>query len=353
MGLLALAHDWSQRTGRPLIVLTVNHNLRPEAAAEAEQVERFAVKLGHPHQTLNWDTPRASQSVARLARYRLLADAARGAGAVCLLAGHTFDDVVETALIRRRRGVRSAAIAGPVLTAPFPVWPEGRSLTLIRPLIFTHRASIKRHLRTLDWMWIDDPSNDKVEFERVRVRHFLARHPRLNSMAEGLVSKLQRQRAGDLQRIGHALRDVRVHPDGLIETGKANLSNTLIKTLARCASGSDREPRGQAVHALRARFMQTGQRQTLGGAWFQRTSSGYLVGRDPADQNSKNPSAPGDIFDGRYERDPEGALPPIKERNFLVRESAPCGPEWREIISHRLQHIAACYQTPLVTPVQR
>lgn len=353
MGLLALAHDWSQRTGRRLIVLTVNHNLRPEAAAETEQVEHFAAKLGHAHQTLEWDTPRASQSAARRARYRLLADAAREAGAVCLLTGHTFDDVVETALIRRRRGIRSTAIAGPAMTAPLPVWPEGRGLTLIRPLIHMHRTSIRRHLSELGWNWIEDPSNDKLEFERVRVRQFLARHPRLKNLAATQVSNLQRQRSHDLHRIGQALQDVRVHPDGLVETDEAELSDVLIKTLARCASGSDRDPRGHAVRTLRERLTHKGQRQTLGGAWFQRTESGYLVGRDPAGQNSGKPAEQADVFDGRYERSAQSNVPARKDRAFLVRESGPCDSNWREIVSDRVRHIAACYQTPRVNPVQR
>ena len=226
-------------------------------------------------------------------------------------------------------------------------------MTLLRPLIHTQRSSIRRRLSERGWTWIEDPSNDKPEFERVRIRQFLARHPNLASLAEGSVSTLQQQRTRDLQRIGRALLDVCVHPDGLIDTDSADLSDTLIKILACCASGSDREPRGHAVRNLRSQLTRLGQRQTLGGAWFKRTRSGYLIGRDPADQNSSKPAAADRIFDGRYERDSEGTLPERKELAFLVRESAPYGPEWREIISDRLRHIAACYQTPLVNPVQR
>lgn len=352
IGLLALAHDWHQRTGQPLLVLSVNHNLRPEAAAETESVRLCAAKLGHMYRTLEWTTPRASQNAARLARYRLLADAARQAGALCLLTGHTLDDVIETALIRRRRGVRSAAIAGPALVSPTPVWPEGRNLTLIRPLIHTKRSSIRDHLSALQWTWIEDPSNDKPEFERVRFRQFLATHPNLKSLAARFVATQQKQRAIDLKHIGQALLDVHVHSDGLIDTKDANLSDSLIKILARCASGNDREPRAHAVQALRTNLNQAGQRQTLGGAWFQRKPVGYLIGRDPSDLTSEKCSSHGDVFDGRFLRSAEGGMPAHKDRAFLVRENAPCGHEWKEIISERIQHIATCYQTPLVNPVQ-
>ena len=352
-GLLALAHDWHKRTKRPLLVLTVNHNLRPEAAAEAEHVKQRAEALGHTHQTLDWQTPRASQNAARAARYRLLASAARAAGAACLLTGHTFDDVVETALIRRRRGIRDASIAGPALTAPLPVWPEGRSQTLIRPLIHTDRDSIRAQLRTAGWDWIEDPSNDTPVFERVRVRQFLTRHPQLRAVARAFVATLQTQRVDELQHISQALEEVLVDPDGLIDTGQAELSDTVLKILTRCASGSEQDPRGHAVRALRKNLRETGQRKTLGGAWFQRTDTGFRIGRDPAIQAHETKVDQSGTFDGRYFHAADGNLPVREERAFLVRATGPCGHHWREIISDRLQHIAACYQTPLINPVQR
>ena len=109
LALLYLAHEWAKVTGRALVVLTVDHRLRPEAKQEAEMVATLCAKLGHTHRTLTWATPRASQAAARRARYVLLAQAARAQNARILMTGHTFDDVVETAMIRRRRGVRQCA----------------------------------------------------------------------------------------------------------------------------------------------------------------------------------------------------------------------------------------------------
>lgn len=349
MALLALAHDWSQRSGISLLILTVNHNLRAEAAAEARQVADRTVALGHRHQTLVWDTPRSSQSAARRARYRLLARAARKAGASCLLTGHTFDDVVETALIRRRRGVRSNAIAGPAPVAPLPVWPEGRGLTLMRPLVQSKRQDLRAHLQARAWDWADDPSNDKLEFERVRVRKFLNRHPKLAQLAASYVSDLQARRAQDLRTMAHTLNRVEVSADGLIRVTDIDLSDTLLRILARCASGGEQDARNHAISRLRNSLVQTGQRQTLGGAWFQRTTDGFLIGRDPSSQGGRQNR----LFDGRYIQTPESPLPPRKDRAFLVRDTGPRDTQWQEIISERVQHIAACYQTPLVNPVQR
>ncbi|MHA7857423.1 MAG: tRNA lysidine(34) synthetase TilS [Henriciella sp.] len=350
MALLHLAHEWAGRDQRTLLVLTVDHRLRPEAKQEAERVATLSAQLGHHHETQVWEEPRESQAAARRARYALLARAARTHDAACLLTGHTFDDVVETALIRRRRGVRDASIAGPVLAAPVPIWPEGRFVTLLRPLIRTSRSELRSYLRASGQVWVEDPSNEKTVFERVRVRAFLARHPHLAEIAGAYVQSLQRARTEQQGAMAEALGEVNIDTSGLIDTASAAVSPDLLKRLIRCASGSSDDARDGAVRQLLASLTSPGQRQTLGGAWIQRTKTGFLIGRDPA---SSAQSGEEDLFDGRYQRDTTANLPEAADLPFLVRQSAPPGSQWREIISDRLAHLMRCYQTPLLNPVQR
>ena len=349
MALLALAHDWRQRSQREVIVLTVDHSLRPEAADEAAFVGRVCQNLNHQHEILTWDAPRPSQKAARDARYALLASAAHAQGAECLLTGHTFDDVVETALIRRRRGDRSSAIAGPSIAAPVPTWPEGRGLTLLRPLVRTKRQDLRDFLVTRGQDWIEDPSNEKPVFERVRVRQFLKRHPALSDLAAAYVQPLQHARAQDLAKLSEQLLNVQVHKDGLIDTDAAEISVYLLRLLARCASGSAKDPRAEAVEDLIVRLDTKGMRQTLGGAWFQRKAKGFLIGRDPEVRGEMTSN----LFDGRYIRSHGADMPDRPDLAYLIRQSAPEGSDWRQIISDRLAHLILCYQTPLLSPVQR
>lgn len=350
LALLHLTHDWAKQAGRELLVLTVDHRLRPEAKYEAERVAAISAELGHPHVTLTWETPRASQAAARQGRYELLAQATRRHDAACLLTGHSFDDVVETAMIRRRRGVRDASIAGPVLAAPVPAWPAGRSITLLRPLIHRSRSDLRTYLEARGQDWVDDPSNANPAYERVRVRAFLARHKRLGQLAKLFIRTQQEARSLDQRTLGENLSKVQVDPCGLIDTAAATLTPNLIKLLIRCASGSADDPRDGAVRQLLETLTSPGQRQTLGGAWLQRSKTGLLIGRDPATMSL---SDQGDLFDGRFERDEMGNQPAGNDLPFLVRQSAPPGPHWREIISERLEHLVQCYQTPLLSPVQR
>ncbi len=350
---LALLHV-AASAHRHVHVFTVDHRLRPESADEARWVAEQANALGLPHKTLSWKMPRPGQAAARDARYRLLAEAVRTVGARVLLLGHTFDDVLETVLIRKRHKAPLDQLAGPMPAAPCPVWPEGRGMTLLRPLLQLRRETLRDSLRTKNVAWIEDPSNDAVAYERVRVRHFLRRHPALcgvmREIAEGLMAKREvRDRA-----LGGVLADpqrVEVRATGLIAVNleglEAPLAARVMAVLLRIAGGHDRPPSPEPVAELLSRLQDPGSRRTLAGAWVQKAESGFLIGRDPGEVKAQIKN---DIFDGRYARDAEAALP--DELPILIREARPPGPHWRSLIAERIALEARAYQTLRVSPVQ-
>lgn len=349
VALLLLARDWARKSGRTLCVFTVDHGLRAAARQEAEWVADLCGRLHLEHRTLVWNDPKPTQNAARQARYILLSDATADCGSEALLVGHTQDDVLETALIRRRRGVRDARAAGPALASPMPVWPQGRGQTLLRPLIFQRRARLREFLTRRGQDWLEDPSNQNPEFERIAIRQGLARHPGLNALAVQKTARLQEERMAQEQGLGTQLNQCRVHKDGLIEAPEEAMSDQLLGVLVRCASGSDRTPRGRAIRRLNMTAMVQGERQTLGGAWVQKGQSGYKFGRDPGATFKRDCSG---VFDGRFKGASFAQLPNPEDQAFLVRHASPPGTHWREIISERLAHLARCYQTPRLNPVQ-
>jgi tRNA(Ile)-lysidine synthase len=171
LAMLLLAHDWARATGRALVAASVDHGLRPEAAAEAEGVARLCRDLEVEHRTLRWrPTGPVSQADARMARHALLASWANARGAGVLALGHTQDDRIETFLIRARAGSFWHGLAGPLPRAASPAWPEGAGLTIIRPVLAFARETLREELVRRDVGWIDDPSNAAERFERVRMR---------------------------------------------------------------------------------------------------------------------------------------------------------------------------------------
>ena len=340
LALLFLCHAWAANANRALIVFTVDHALRPEARDEAALVAEHCNLLQIPHQSLRWPRPRPSQNAARRARYRLMADAMAGVGANCLLTGHTLDDVIETVFMRRKRGVRGGLSVGPGLAAPMPAWPEGRDMTLIRPLIRTRRQSLRNHLDELGVSWVEDPSNQNPQFERVRIRAFFEQHQTVRDGMLPTIVSLQDERADLDYAIGQLLATVQVRPDGLIEVADGGYQVRLLGLLARVASGSDRDPRRSAVAAMVKALTKPGMRQTLGGAWFQRIPAGFHIGRDPAETTETG--AP--LFDGRFVRDFEARFPEVHETSFLLRHARPPDSAWREIVSERIAHMRRCYE---------
>jgi len=156
---IALLYLTVRALGAPRVtVLSVNHNLRPEAADEIGLVARHCATLGVAHRALDWHWSGVGnvQAAAREGRRAALVAATAGP----ILMGHTADDQAETVLLRLARGSGVDGLAGirPV---------SGR---VIRPLLGETRADLREWLRAEGVDWADDPSNEDPRFDRIRAR---------------------------------------------------------------------------------------------------------------------------------------------------------------------------------------
>lgn len=342
MALLQVLTSWASRAGRRLHVLTVDHGLRPEAVAETRFVAERSQALGQTCTCLRWTDQRAGQAAARAARHRLLADAARRVGAELLCLGHTLDDVIETLLMRRRRGVRSAHQAGPAMISASPVWPEGRDLALCRPLILSRRQTLRDALQQAGEGWIEDPSNQNPVYERARLRQHLARHPAWTEcLGAAARQALTRRHAADADLAAAVLdpNQVEILSDGLIRFTPTDRESPLalaaLGLLVRLASGGDRTPRAGALRDVVRGLRDPGDRATLGGAWLQTSRSGLLIGRDPGQGRG---TVTAGLWDGRYAPAPDA--PALSGVSPLLRDTGPPGPGWRPIMAARLSYEA-------------
>jgi len=281
VALMWLAARWRKGLvrGPRLVAVTIDHGLRPEAAREAREVKRLARALDLEHRTLRWRGAKPKRGVpaaAREARYRLLAQAARRAGASHVVTAHTRDDQAETLLMRLLRG---SGIAG---LAAMTQQSEREGFLLARPLLDVPKSRLVATLSRAGIGFADDPTNRDTAFTRPRLRALL---PAL--AAEGgdarslsrLASRLARANAAieilaDGAERYLALKDCAVAGPGFDAAAFAGLPEEIrLRLLKRAIDRSGHEGPAELgkVEALLAALDQAvsagaGLKQTLAGA---------------------------------------------------------------------------------------
>jgi len=161
-----------------LTVAHLDHGLRPESAAEAENVTRLCRDLGIACVSDRAELPGPDapglEALARRARYAFFETTRLRVGAQYTAVGHTQNDLAEDVLLRLVRGCGWPALGG------MPGFDPARRL--VRPLLLTPRARLKAFLDEIGLATVHDPSNEDLAFRRNRIRHgvlplFLAENP--------------------------------------------------------------------------------------------------------------------------------------------------------------------------------
>lgn len=208
MALAQLAIDCA-RAHHPLHILTVDHGLRPEAAAEAEAVRAWAESLHLPCHVLTWQGGKDQDGTikgnlheqARLGRYALMAEWCAAHDVAVMMTGHHQDDQAETVLMRLARGSGVDGL-GAMRGVQTLATAQGAQVVLLRPLLGVPKAALEQFAGQCDLPVVDDPSNREDKFLRSRHRAFLG-----GDTADGLGLTVQRlaQTARTMQRAADAL----------------------------------------------------------------------------------------------------------------------------------------------------
>lgn len=151
-------------------VATVDHGLRSASASEAAMVAELCAGHGIPHEILPVQVPQGNlQDMARLARYRALHAWATRRGLGAIATAHHADDQAETLIMRLNRASGIAGLAGVRLRTVVP----GADMPLLRPLLGWRRADLGELVKAAGLDAVQDPSNEDLRFDRVKVRKAL------------------------------------------------------------------------------------------------------------------------------------------------------------------------------------
>ncbi|MCE9578945.1 MAG: tRNA lysidine(34) synthetase TilS [Deltaproteobacteria bacterium] len=145
-----------------VVIVHVDHGLRPDAAATAAMVATWAASVGAACEIATVEVARTAslEAAARRARYAALRAIADRLGAAAILTGHTARDQAETVMLRLIRGTGPAGLVG----------IRRRRGRLVRPLLDAPRAEIVAYVQARGLPVHDDPMNADRRFARTRVR---------------------------------------------------------------------------------------------------------------------------------------------------------------------------------------
>jgi len=170
-----------QRSKLNISAVYIDHGLQAQSLDWAEHCRQQCLQFNIPFQTISVNGAAAKgespEAAARLARYAALKKLLQKN--VCLLTAQHQDDQAETVLLQLLRGGGAAGLAGmPAMTQFSSGWHA-------RPLLNVSQDAILDYAQANQLHWVEDPSNQHVNFDRNYLRHkiipgMLQRWPALN-----------------------------------------------------------------------------------------------------------------------------------------------------------------------------
>jgi tRNA(Ile)-lysidine synthase len=291
LALCLLLDGWARACGGDVLALTVDHGLRPEAAAEAAAVGALCAARGIAHAILRVDAPPSAaglQAWARRHRHGLLEAACAARGILHLALAHHGDDQAETLLLRLSRG------SGPDGLAGMAALRETGAVRILRPLLAVSRDRLEATCRDAGVGWASDPSNVDPRFARARLRA-VTTHLAGEGMTAASLGAVA-VRAGRVRALVEDMvtatlaRAARLHEAGFVILDPAALAGVdreiavrVLRAALATAGSADRPAREEAVARLLDGVL-AGEAGpgTLAGARIFRWRGRIVVCREPA-----------------------------------------------------------------------
>ena len=291
MALCRMASHWAKVTGATLHAASIDHGLRPTSAADSAQAIAWARALGLSGEVVRLDNRPAHgglQAWARQARYQALATVARRLGAKLILVGHTWDDQLETVCWRLARQSGLDGLAGMAEVAINPFAKIEAPNLLGRPLLGLKRADLRAWLIQEGQSWLEDESNQNLDFARIRTRKLvqematqgvnLERIVRLATNADVLRSVQERATLDLLKRCRLTPIEAGWQLDAALFTeAEPVVKERALGWLIYSLTQTDRPPAAEKLGLLvEGLLANPAQRRTLGGVWVSRKGDGLF-----------------------------------------------------------------------------
>lgn len=253
------------------VVIHVDHRVREGSENEAAMVRRLASEVGLPFlaTAVNWDwsSRLRREHELREGRYAALARAAQHLGLDAVVTAHTFDDQIETILMRLLSGTGGTAGAG--MPSVNQLATAAGQLEVRRPFLGVSRNDLLPIVERSGISVFHDPSNNDRRYRRNALRldvipqlrtifpgfeHALARSAMLNHRDSTALDEIANDVAGDMLKRSSdgvelrrqavqnahpavASRLIRLAVVAMMGTAHRDVSRERIDSVLRAASG--------------------------------------------------------------------------------------------------------------------
>ncbi len=170
IALVYLAHRWIKKKQGKLIALIFDHQLRSNSKQESHQVKKNLEELGINSIILKSkiNNPiKKNMAQARKNRFVGLINFCKKNNILNLFLGHHFDDNLETFLIRKINGSNFEGLGS------MKEISNSYKVQILRPLLNVNKTSIIKFNNKNQLVYLNDPSNQDMNYTRVKVRNFL------------------------------------------------------------------------------------------------------------------------------------------------------------------------------------
>lgn len=207
LALTFLLDNYCKKNSIELLAYTLNHKLRPEADEEVKYVHLLLSSIGIKTKILTWYHDNNLkighlEREARDARYKILSEECIKDNVSVLAVAHTFNDQLETYMIRKEMGSGDIGLAG--ISAIKYLW---NGVHLIRPLLLFYKDDLRDFLNNINVKWVEDESNNMTVFSRVRFRKEFLSNKLLEEDVSKKVKHLAMQRHVLDEQINNYIKD--------------------------------------------------------------------------------------------------------------------------------------------------
>lgn len=174
---------------KDLVVVHVDHGIRPESGEDAEFVRDLAKKYRLPFELVRLKLgEKASEEKARAARYTFLEKMSRRYAGPIITAHHA-DDVIETIAINLKRGTGWRGLA---------VMERGN---IYRPLTTHFKSELLEYAERHKLKWREDATNQSDRYLRNRIRRQTSQLPMSTKLELLALWRTQREIKGQINKL--------------------------------------------------------------------------------------------------------------------------------------------------------